>query len=130
MGNLPIVEFKIDDLKAISEKADAGYAKVLFQVDSLPALKFLKNENLIVRFLNAGACVFACSGRYSEELHDFIDDVFLDQTEMHENQEDLIITTFHGDEVLEDVQHFLLNFEYSEDEDTRQKPILKVDTKG
>lgn len=125
-----ITEHKINDLSGVLEKADEGFAKILLQVDSLPALRFLKNEELIVRFLNAGARVFACSGRHSEELHDFIDDVFLDQTEMHEKQEDLIVTTFHGDEALEDVQFFLLIFEYSEDEDTSQKPILMVDSKG
>lgn len=91
---------------------EGGFAREIKNADILPCVVLLscwkefsadEDFQLIISLLDAGCKYFVCFGPFSEELHDFIDDMIID------GEYDLgIITTYHDDE-LEEVIDFFVN---------------------
>lgn len=67
-------------------------------------------EPLLKRLLDAGCVYFVCAGRYSEELHDLVDDVIVEIATRTGSDRVLdVMTTWHDADTAEEVAHFFLN---------------------
>lgn len=65
---------------------------------------------LIAKLIDRGCKYFVCAGRYSELLHDFIDDVIIDVSLNAQNENsDSIMTTWHDADTDNDVADFFLH---------------------
>jgi len=71
---------------------------------------FQKIKPLVTKLIDLGCKYFVCAGKYSESLHDFIDDVILDMSlsNRNENCSD-IITTWHDTDTDDEVADFFLH---------------------
>ncbi len=67
-------------------------------------------NNLILFLLDKGCSYFVCVGTYAEQLHDFVDDLVLEQEGLLKNKPySHVMTTYHDDESLDDVINFFIN---------------------
>jgi hypothetical protein len=69
-----------------------------------------KIQPLIIELINLGCKYFVCAGKYSEELHDFIDDIVLTLPSCRKQEEvNRIITTWHDTDTNSEVADFFLH---------------------
>lgn len=68
---------------------------------------FLYWQDIILKLLKRGLKYVVCIGRYSEKLHDEIDQ-WLDEYSIQNDNSIGIITTFHPDETIEEIVDFFL----------------------
>lgn len=64
---------------------------------------------LVEKLIDNGCKYFVCAGRYSEALHDFIDDVILDMALTNQHNNNTIITTWHNTDTDDEVSDFFLH---------------------
>lgn len=71
---------------------------------------FQKLTPLVENLIGVGCKYFVCAGKYSESLHDFIDDVILDMSLSNrcENSSE-IMTTWHDTDTDDEVADFFLH---------------------
>lgn len=65
-------------------------------------------KTLIEKLVDMGCKYFVCAGVYSEELHDFIDDVLLDKAIDSQFESSNVVTTWHATDTAEEVAEFFL----------------------
>jgi len=70
---------------------------------------FHKIQPLITKLIDLGCKYFVCAGKYSESLHDFIDDVILDMSLSSQQENDSIMTTWHDTDTDDEVADFFLH---------------------
>lgn len=71
---------------------------------------FSEIESLVTKLINSGCRYFVCAGKYSESLHDFIDDVALNISLGCKDVDGCnVITTWHDKETDEEVAGFFLH---------------------
>lgn len=67
-------------------------------------------EKLIRNLIELGCGYFVCAGKYSESLHDFIDDLIIDMSLDDEGKEvGNIVTTWHDTDTDDEVADFFLH---------------------
>ena len=67
-------------------------------------------EPLIRKLIELGCCYFVCVGKYSECLHDFVDDIILDMSfGVKKENISKVVTTWHDTETDDEVADFFLN---------------------
>lgn len=59
--------------------------------------------------LELGCKSFVCVGKYSESLHDFIDEVIVELTLDNNDNNDVFLTTWHDDQSNDEVIDFFLH---------------------
>jgi hypothetical protein len=65
---------------------------------------------LVEKLIGVGCKYFVCAGKYSESLHDFIDDVILDVSLSNQCEErNEIMTTWHDTDTDDEVADFFLH---------------------
>lgn len=71
---------------------------------------FQQIKPLVIKLIDLGCKYFVCAGKYSESLHDFIDDVVLDMPLSSQNQNSSdVMTTWHDTDTDDEVADFFLH---------------------
>ncbi len=75
---------------------------------------FHKIQPLITKLIDLGCKYFVCAGKYSESLHDFIDDIVLDMSlSSQQKNGSNIMTTWHDADTDDEVADFFLYLKLS-----------------
>ena len=65
---------------------------------------------LIEVLLKKGCSHIVCAGSYAEQLHDLIDDIVEDSSDLFDDRPyDVVLTTYHDDDSAQDVAEFFTN---------------------
>lgn len=70
---------------------------------------FQKLEPLVTRLLSLGCRSFVCAGKYSESLHDFIDEVIVSTTTADNKACTEFLTTWHTGDTNDEIADFFLH---------------------